>query len=103
MWIRLRRPWRGRLIVVGSALVLAVGGVALLLTSEAPPPPYLPPQSSGAHINEVVVYAYESTLDVDLDPPPGPGTVIGAVLLAVSGGLCAGSCLIRRRREAPRV
>ncbi|MGY5128576.1 hypothetical protein [Streptomyces nigrescens] len=101
MWIRLRRPWRARLIVAGTALVLAVGGVTLLLRSEAPPP-YVPPQPSGAQVPEVVQFAYESTLDVDLDPPPGPATLVGAVLLAVSGGLCVGGCFIRRRDQARR-
>ncbi|WP_414505503.1 hypothetical protein [Streptomyces sp. NEAU-L66] len=99
MGIRLRRPWCARLIVAGTALALAVAGVTLLLRGETPPP-YVPPQPSGPHIREVVQFAYESTLDVDIDPPPGPATLVGAVLLAVSGALCVGGCFIRRKGQA---
>ncbi|MEU8784238.1 hypothetical protein [Streptomyces sp. NPDC048637] len=101
MGIRLRRPWRARLIVAGTALVLAVGGVTMLLWSEMPPPYVPPPQLPGAH-GIRVVQAYESTLDLDLDTPPEPATVGGAVLLAVSGGLCVGGCFIRRKEQARR-
>ncbi|MFF8787379.1 hypothetical protein [Streptomyces sp. NPDC015125] len=94
MLIRLQRPWRARLIVALTALVLTVGGVGLILWGETPPPfPPLP----ATHGHVLVVHAvFESTLD--RDAPPAPATLCGAVLLSVAGALCLAGCLIVRRR-----
>ncbi|WP_405840683.1 hypothetical protein OG528_22110 [Streptomyces platensis] len=102
MLIRLRRPWRARLIVALTALVLTAGGVALILWGETPPPfpplPKLPklPKLPAAHGNVVIQVAVETTLD--RDAPPAPATLCGAVLLSVAGALCLAGCLIGRRR-----
>ncbi|MFE3886239.1 hypothetical protein ACFXPQ_25575 [Streptomyces lydicus] len=104
MLIRLRRPWRARLIVAFTVLVLAAGGVALILWGETPPPfPPLPgthasgPHDSGPHGNVLTQVVFESTLD--RDTPPAPATLCGAVMLAAAGALCLAGCLIVRRRR----
>ncbi|WP_328385170.1 glycosyltransferase 87 family protein [Streptomyces sp. NBC_00400] len=99
MLIRLRRPWRARLIVALTVLVLAAGGVALILWGETPPPfPPLPgTHGSAPHGNVVIQAVFESTLD--RDTPPAPATLCGAVMLALAGALCLAGCLIVRRRQ----
>ncbi|MFI0908249.1 hypothetical protein ACH4TE_32760 [Streptomyces sioyaensis] len=93
MLIRLRRPWRARLVVALTVLLLAAGGVALILWGETPPP-YPPlPAPHGKVLTQVV---FESTLD--RDAPPAPATLCGAVLLSVAGALSLAGCLIARRR-----
>ncbi|MCX4636852.1 hypothetical protein HEP86_24270 [Streptomyces sp. RPA4-5] len=96
MLIRLRRPWRARLIVALTALVLTAGGVALILWGETPPPFPPLPKLPAAHGNVVIQVAVETTLD--RDAPPAPATLCGAVLLSVAGALCLAGCLIGRRR-----
>ncbi|MFG2531374.1 hypothetical protein [Streptomyces sp. NPDC048516] len=95
MLIRLRRPWRARLIVALTVLVLTAGGVALLLWGETPPsyPPL--PQLHGPHLS--IHVAYEST--INRDTPPAPATLCGAAMLAAAGALCLAGCLIVRRRQ----
>ncbi|RXS82185.1 hypothetical protein EST92_15035 [Streptomyces sp. TM32] len=94
MLIRLRRPWRARLAVAVTVLVLSVAGVALILWGETPPPfPPLPP----SHDNVVIQVAVETTLD--RDTPPAPATLCGAVMLSVAGALGLAGCLIGRRRK----
>lgn len=97
MLIRLRRPWRARLLVALTTLVLAAGGAALILWGETPPP-YPPLPATHGHV--VVIHAvFESTLD--RDTPPAPATLCGAVLLSLAGALCLTGCLIIRRRQQP--
>ncbi|GES31454.1 hypothetical protein AB0G60_19920 [Streptomyces angustmyceticus] len=98
MLIRLRRPWRARLIVALAVLVLAAGGVALILWGETPPPfPPLPAlHGSGPHGNVLTQVVFESTLD--RDAPPAPATLCGAAALSVAGALSLAGCLIVRRR-----
>ncbi|WP_433857724.1 hypothetical protein [Streptomyces kronopolitis] len=96
MLIRLRRPWRARLLVALTVLVLTTGGVALILWGETPPP--LPPPTTHGHV--LVVHAvFESTLDAGA--PPAPATLCGAVLLSTAGALGLAGCLIVRRRQRP--
>ncbi|MFI1156152.1 hypothetical protein [Streptomyces sioyaensis] len=96
MLIRLRRPWRARLLVALTVLLLAAGGVALILWGETPPsyPPL--PHLPAAHGNVRIQVAFESTLD--RDAPPAPATLCGAVTLSVAGALSLAGCLIARRR-----
>lgn len=95
MLIRLRRPWRGRLIVALTALVLATGGAALILWGETPPsyPPL--PQLHGPRLS--IEVAFESTLD--RDAPPAPATLCGAAMLSAAAALCLAGCLIVRRGQ----
>ncbi|PJJ03783.1 hypothetical protein BX264_4181 [Streptomyces sp. 2333.5] len=96
MLIRLRRPWRARLLVALTVLLLAVGGVALILWGETPlsypPLPHLP----AAHNNVRIQVAFETTLD--RDAPPAPATLCGAVMVSLAGALSLAGCLIARRR-----
>ncbi|MGX1852010.1 hypothetical protein OIU91_18365 [Streptomyces sp. NBC_01456] len=96
MLIRLRRPWRARLIVALTVLVLTTGGVALILRGEAPPPLPPLPATHGKVLTQVV---FESSLD--RDAPPAPATLCGAVMLSVAGALSLVGCLIVRRRPWP--
>ncbi|MFE1766832.1 hypothetical protein ACFW81_21790 [Streptomyces angustmyceticus] len=98
MLIRLRRPWRARLIVTLTVLVLAAGGVALILWGETPPPfPPLPgTHGSGPHGNVLTQVVFESTLD--RDTPPAPATLCGAAALSAAAALSLAGCLIVRRR-----
>ncbi|MEU7433054.1 hypothetical protein AB0B07_19845 [Streptomyces sioyaensis] len=96
MLIRLRRPWRARLVVALTVLLLAAGGVTLILWGETPPS-YRPlPHLPAAHGSLVFHAVYESTLD--RDAPPAPATLCGAVMLSVAGALSLAGCLIARRR-----
>ncbi|MFJ9413576.1 hypothetical protein ACIRPT_05345 [Streptomyces sp. NPDC101227] len=95
MLIRLRRPWRARLAVTCTVLLLATAGATLLLRDIAPPP-YKPPPRLPRTSSVTLQVAYGSELD--RDAPPGPATITGAVMLAVAGGLGVGGCLICRRR-----
>ncbi|MFF7233330.1 hypothetical protein [Streptomyces sioyaensis] len=96
MLIRLRRPWRARLLVALTVLLLAVGGVALILWGETPPsyPPL--PHLPAVHNNVRIQVAFETTLD--RDAPPAPATLCGAVMLSLAGALSLAGCLIARRR-----
>ncbi|GGN54495.1 hypothetical protein GCM10012285_47360 [Streptomyces kronopolitis] len=97
MLIRLRRPWRARLVVALTALVLAAAGVALILRGEAPSSyPPLPHPSWAPRSNHFVY-----VITMDRDAPPAPATLCGAVLLSVAGALCLTGCLIIRRRQRP--
>ncbi|SOE11835.1 hypothetical protein SAMN06272775_2821 [Streptomyces sp. 2323.1] len=96
MLIRLRRPWRARLLVALTVLLLAVGGVALILWGETPPS-YRPlPHLPAAHGNVRILVAFETTLN--RDAPPAPATLCGAVMLSLAGALSLAGCLIARRR-----
>ncbi|SEB74316.1 hypothetical protein SAMN05428945_1036 [Streptomyces sp. 2224.1] len=96
MLIRLRRPWRARLIVALTVLVLTAGGVTLILWGETPPP-FPPLPDSGPHGNVLTQVVFESTLD--RDTPPAPATLGGAVMLSAAGALSLAGCLIVRRRQ----
>ncbi|MFF4953344.1 hypothetical protein ACWC2K_05785 [Streptomyces chattanoogensis] len=97
MLIRLRHPWRARLIVACTVLALVAAGVTLLLWDAAPAPaPYEPLSGLSRHqgLMQYVTYASEG----EHDTPPGPATIAGSIMLAVALGLGIGGCLIGRRR-----
>ncbi|UQA95289.1 hypothetical protein [Streptomyces halobius] len=92
MMMRLRRPWRARLVVVLAALVLAAVGTTLVWRDT--PPPYQPQRWQPPHPR--VAVTYEST--AYREDPPGPATLVGAVMMAGALAL-SGGCLFIRRRQ----